>query len=102
MSVFLQTNHLFLRNPSGEVENMAAARDAGFGVALANVGDYPESAWDLIRDNADRAGIIFAPWLRTQGADKEFDPQKLLHLIDVADLWGVERALRQLGEGDRP
>ena len=67
---------------------MVAARDAGFGMVLANVGDYEPSEWDLIRGRARDAGIKFGPWLRTADANTEFVPQKLLRLIDIAESWG--------------
>lgn len=89
MSVFLTTNHLFLRNPSGEVEDCAAMRDAGFGAVFANVGDYEVRSWDLIRRNAEQANIVFGPWLRTADEHGEFDSNRLTHLLDVADLWGT-------------
>lgn len=87
MSIFTETNHMFLRSPGGEVENAQAMKQAGFGAIFCNVGDHEPDEWDLVRQNARSAGVVCGPWLRT--GQQEFEPEKLLHLIDVADEWGT-------------
>jgi hypothetical protein len=87
VSIFLETNHLLLRAPDGGVEDVARMRDAGFSVIFCNVGDYPASDWQVVRDRARAAGVKCGPWLRTADGHGVFDPDRLMHLIDVADSW---------------
>lgn len=89
MSVFVDTNHLFLRAPDGGVEDVANMASNGFGAIFCNIGDYPLDRWQLIRDRAVTAGVQCGPWLRTaEGGSGTFDPERLGFLIDVADEWG--------------
>lgn len=87
MSVFLERNHLFARKPS-DAGDPAEMRKAGFGILLCNIGDYPPDEWMDLRDRAMAEGLIVGPWLRTADARNDFVPQKLLFLIDIAELWG--------------
>ena len=89
MSVFLQTNHLFLRNPRGGVEGVAEMAAAGFGAIFCNVDPdaYEPDEWQTVRDRARANGVACGPWLRTADAGHVFDPDRLLYLIDVADSW---------------
>jgi hypothetical protein len=89
MSVFLETNHLFLRAPDGGVEDVANMKAAGFGAIFCNVGDYPPGAWATVRTRASTHQVICGPWLRTSDESNEFSPTKLLHLIEVADRWNA-------------
>jgi len=86
VSVFTETNHLLARKPS-DCGDPAAMKAAGFGSLFCNVGDYPPSEWKLVRDGAAAAGLVCGPWLRTADAHNEFDPGRLLDLIDIADAW---------------
>ena len=86
-SVFLETNHLFLRNPRGGVEGVAEMAAASFGVILCNIGDYPPSDWQVIRDRAKSAGVKCGPWLRTANSSGTFDEARLELLVDTADSW---------------
>ena len=85
MSVFLERNHLFARKPSDAGDPVEMAK-AGFGILLCNVGDYEPPLWDDLRHGAIEQGIVVGPWLRT--GQQEFEPQRLLFLIDVAESWG--------------
>lgn len=64
-------------------------RDAGFGALFCNIGDYPPSDWDDVRERAFLAGIVCGPWIRTAlgGASPDFDAGRLEFLIDIADSW---------------
>lgn len=86
-SVFVTTNHLLGRKPS-DVGDPAAMKRAGFGSLFCNIGDYPAAEWEGVRQGAAAAGLVCGPWLRTQGANGEFDPNRLDLLIDTADAWG--------------
>ena len=88
MSVFLETNHAFCRSP--DAEGAKELRDAGFGAVFCNVGDYPPAEWEYMRDECKAAGVVCGPWLRTQGADRQFDPNRLTFLIEVADDWNPD------------
>jgi len=87
-SIFVRTNHLFLRAPDGGVEDVASMGAAGFGAIFCNVGDYPLDRWSIVRERAQAAGVVCGPWLRTaEGGSGDFDPERLGFLIDVADDW---------------
>lgn len=87
-SIFLRTNHLFLRAPDGGVEDVANMGANGFGAIFCNIGDYPLERWDIVRSRARSAGVVCGPWLRTAvGGTGEFDPERLGFLLDVADEW---------------
>lgn len=86
-SIFLETNHLFLRNPRGGVEDIAAMQRAGFGAIFCNIGDHEPSEWALIRKRASDIGVVCGPWLRTAEGDNIFSRMKLDYLINVADTW---------------
>jgi hypothetical protein len=88
MSIFLETNHLFLRNPRGGVEDVANMRTHGFGAIFCNIKDYPVSDWQLIRDRAASFGVVCGPWLRTTYASG-FEPALLELLISTAEAWGT-------------
>jgi hypothetical protein len=86
-SIFLDTNHLFLRNPSGGVEDVASMKAAGFGAIFCNVGDFQPDEWDTVRHQAAMAGVVCGPWLRTVTPTGMFSVDKLKFLITVADAW---------------
>jgi hypothetical protein len=88
VSTFLRTNHLFLRNPRGGVEDIAEMRRAGFRSIFCNIGDHSPSEWDVIRLRAAAEGLECGPWLRTAEGDNQFSRSRFLYLIDVADNWG--------------
>jgi hypothetical protein len=87
VSVFLETNHLFLVNPKGGVEDVAAMKAAGFGAIFCNVLDFAPSDWDLIRDRAADLGVVCGPWARMIDAGFNYDPSKLDMLMEVARSW---------------
>ena len=87
MSVFLETNHLFLRNPRGGVEDVQNMKANGFGAIFCNVGDHEPAEWSVVRDRARAANVVCGPWLRTSDESNEFVPNKLLRLIEIADDW---------------
>jgi hypothetical protein len=87
MSVFLERNHLFLRDPRGGVEDIAAMRDAGFGAVFCNIGDHDPADWQTIRARAGAAGVVCGPWLRTADSNNTFDRVRFRRLLEVADLW---------------
>jgi hypothetical protein len=89
MSIFLKTNHLFLRNPEGGVENIVAMREAGFEVIFCNVGDHESNEWGIIRTKAASAGVVCGPWLRTADQNHNFSNLRLDRLIRIADEWGA-------------
>ena len=86
-SIFTKTNHLFLRNPRGGVENIVAMREAGFNAIFCNIGDHTTSEWAEIRLRAAAAGIVCGPWIRTADANNNFSQDRLDHLIQTADTW---------------
>jgi hypothetical protein len=87
-SVFVRTNHLFLRNPRGGVEDVATMAASGFGAVFCNVGDYPPDEWATVRSRAVAAGVACGPWLRVaEEGTGAFDPERLGFLLDVADEW---------------
>jgi hypothetical protein len=86
-SIFLKTNHLFLRNPHGGVEDVVAMRNAGFSAIFCNIGDHMTDEWGEIRLRAKTAGMVCGPWLRTSDANNNFSRDRLDHLIQVADNW---------------
>ena len=88
-SVFLTTQHLFLRDPHGGVEDVAAMQAAGFGAIFCNIGDHQPDSWQLIRDRARAAGVVCGPWLRTADAANKFDYDRFHTLLRVADEWGT-------------
>lgn len=87
MSVFLTTDHLFLRDPRGGVEDVAAMAAAGFGAIFCNIGDHPPESWSTIRSRAAAAGVACGPWLRTADASNRFDFDRFHSLIRCADDW---------------
>lgn len=105
MSIFLTTNHLFLRNPRGGVEDIAAMKHAGFGAIFCNIGDHTPSEWSEIRLRAATLGVTCGPWLRTAEGDNEFSRERLKYLIDTADKWvsplivNSESELKGSGDG---
>lgn len=105
MSIFTETNHLFLRNPHGGVEDIRAMRDAKFGAIFCNIGDFPPEEWTDIRRKSETAGVVCGPWLRTvETDDGPFSLKKFRHLIDVADEWEtpfIDNSEKELdGTGD--
>lgn len=89
-SIFLDTNHLFLRAPDGGVEDVASMKKAGFGAIFCNIGDqHRADAWDVVRDQAKKANILCGPWLRTANENHMFMVDKLDYLIAVADAWNT-------------
>jgi hypothetical protein len=53
---------LYLRNPAGGVEDIAAMKNAGFHWISINVGDHAEAEWDLIVSRARSLGVAVFPW----------------------------------------
>lgn len=104
-SIFLDTNHLFLRAPDGGVENVAAMKAAGFGAIFCNIGDHPPETWSTVRDQARAAGVICGPWLRTITPGNSFSVDKLDFLIATADRWNtpliVNSESEMKGSGDQ-
>jgi hypothetical protein len=88
MSVFLEHNHLFIRDPHGGAQDVGKMLDAGFRAIFCNIGDFAPEEWVEIRDSASKQGAICGPWLRTSDADSNFVEEKLDQLIEVADQWG--------------
>jgi hypothetical protein len=88
VSVFLERNHLFLRSPVGGVEDVETMKAAGFTAIFCNIGDHDPSEWTVVRERAQVQGVVCGPWLRTADAANEFDPNRVLQLVHVADLWG--------------
>jgi len=88
VSVFLETNHLFLRNPRGGVEDIQNMKNNGFGVVFCNIKDYAPEEWDLVRERAQAAGVPCGPWGRTATDSNEFDPNVLTKIQEVAEAWG--------------
>jgi hypothetical protein len=105
MSIFLTTNHLFLRNPAGGVEDVANMEAAGFGAIFCNIGDYHPDEWALIRERAENANVVCGPWLRTQTVTDNFSTEKLDYLITTADDWDspfiVNSEVELKGSGDQ-
>ena len=87
MSVFLRRNHLFLRNPRGGVEDIAAMKYAGFEAIFCNIGDHQPSEWAEIRLRARTLGVECGPWLRTAEGNNQFSAERLRYLISTADSW---------------
>jgi hypothetical protein len=87
MSVFLERNHLFLRDPHGGVEDVASMAVAGFNAIFCNVGDHAPIEWSTIRGRAGAAGVACGPWMRCATADNRFDFDRFHSLLRVADLW---------------
>jgi hypothetical protein len=86
VSVFLKTNHLFLRNPDGSDGNVSAMAAAGFHVILCNVRDYPPERWATIRERSRQAGVACGPWART-AVDGAWNETMLQGLVAIADDW---------------
>lgn len=86
-SIFLETNHLFLRDPRGGVEEVRSMRAAGFGAVFCNVGDHNPWDWLTVRTRAQEAGVVCGPWLRTADGNNNFSHEKLTRLIEIADEW---------------
>lgn len=86
-SIFLDTNHLFLRDPGGGVEDIASMKAAGFGAVFCNIGDFPPGDWSTVRRQAANAGVVCGPWLRTATETHMFSVDKLKYLIATADAW---------------
>jgi hypothetical protein len=89
VSVFTTTDHLFLRDPRGGVEDVAAMQAAGFGSVFCNVGDHAPDTWQTIRDRARAAGVVCGPWLRTATSAGDFDVERFHKLLDIADAWAT-------------
>lgn len=87
MSVFLETNHLFLVNPEGGVESVDKMAAAGFRAIFCNVLDFEPWQWETVRQRARNEGIACGPWLRTIDANFAWDVTKLERLIAIADDW---------------
>lgn len=90
MSVFLETNHLFLRSPKGGVEDVRAMKAAGFGAIFCNIKDFMPDEWEVVRQNAAREGVVCGPWSRMCSGDagSEYDRLYLDNLIACAYDWG--------------
>jgi hypothetical protein len=105
MSIFLDTNHLFLRNPVGGVEDVANMKSAGFEAIFCNIGDYHPDEWDVVREQAEKVNVVCGPWLRTQTATDNFSTEKLDYLIATADAWNspliVNSETELKGSGDQ-
>jgi hypothetical protein len=85
----LDTNHLFLRNPRGGVEDVQAMKEAGFGAIFCNVGDFPPTDWDTVRERAWAQGIACGPWLRPIDSNYQWLPEKIDALVEIAEQWGA-------------
>lgn len=88
MSVFLERNHLFVRTPGGNVEDVEVMAAAGFRAIFCNVGDHPPEDWYVVRDRAAACGVVCGPWARVE-SNGELDPAKLERLLETADRWGT-------------
>jgi hypothetical protein len=88
-SIFLETNHLFLRDPQGGSFNIVDMKNAGFGAIFCNIGDHAPSEWTEIRQRAKEANVICGPWLRTADVNNNFSYDKLDYLIDISDDWNT-------------
>lgn len=86
-SVFVRLNHLFGRNPRGGITDFGLMAQAGFGILLANIGDFAPEEWDEHRYGCEKVGMLCCPWLRTCGADDVFDEARLDRLLATADEW---------------
>lgn len=73
MSVF-DHSILYLRSPGGEVENVAAIRDAGFGGLAWNEHDHPvkNGEWSTILHRARNLGFPVMPWMYVN-SDKDVE-----------------------------
>ena len=60
---------------------------AGFGAVFCNVGDFPPTDWETVRERAVQSGVVCGPWARTADADGDWDEERLHLLIDVATDW---------------
>lgn len=100
-SVFTQRNHLFGRNPRGGITDFELMAEAGFGILLANVGDFDPSEWQEHRDGCARVGMLCCPWLRTADANGVWDDGKLIRLIDIADDWCTPLVVNSESELDQ-
>lgn len=87
MSIFLERNHLFLVNPKGGVEDVAAMKAGGFGAIFCNVLDFDPDDWQLVRDRAQDNGVVCGPWARMIDAGFNWDPSKLDMLMEVGRSW---------------
>jgi hypothetical protein len=88
-SVFKTQCFLFLRNPRGGVEDLAAMQAAGFQGVFCNIGDHEPSEWEsVIRPRALQRGMFCGPWARTQGGDGLFSPEILSKIVSCAERWG--------------
>jgi hypothetical protein len=88
-SIFTTQAGLFLRNPHGGIENIAAMRTAGFQWVAANIGDHTPSEWDTVRERAKLAAVTCLPWARTATSSNTFDPTVIDRLTACADQWGT-------------
>lgn len=52
----------FYRNPRGGVENVAAAKQAGLGLAFLNIGDFAPEEWDKLTTKLDAAKVEWGYW----------------------------------------
>lgn len=77
---------MVLRDPNGSDGNVAAMRDAGFGIVCCNVRDFAPEAWWLVRQRAEAAGVVCCPWGRTATAGT-WDEGMLQRLARIADDW---------------
>jgi len=59
---------------------------AGFSLVLCNVGDYGAEQWAVVREEAQQAGAVCGPWLRTTDGH-DFRPEFIDSLIRIADEW---------------
>ena len=64
MSSIFEAPGLYLRNPRGGVENVAAMAAAGFRAIAINVRDHDVVEWRKVRDRASAAGVTVLPWAR--------------------------------------
>jgi len=56
---------LYLRNPRGGVEDVAAMKAGGFSWVALNVGDDQEPAeWSVVEQRASASGVTVLPWRR--------------------------------------
>jgi Putative peptidoglycan binding domain len=55
---------LYLRNPRGGVEDVAAMQAGGFSWIAINVGDHARAEWSVVEQRAAASGVTVLPWRR--------------------------------------
>lgn len=84
------------RNPNGGVENVQEMADAGMVWVGLNVSDYSPESWNVVRANAQAAGVVTFPKGRVAhpGFDtRETALNRLDFICKTAVNWGVPAAI---------